>query len=52
MPVFAGADPDHAVDGLSLRGVVVNGRLLVDEATAAEVAGLTIGDHVRGVSFD
>jgi hypothetical protein len=51
VPVFAGADPVHAVDGLTLRHIVVNGRSLVDAATAADVAGLTIGAHVRGVSF-
>jgi hypothetical protein len=52
VPVFEGADPAHAVDGLRFRDVVVNGTRLADAATAARVAGLTIGDHVRDVSFD
>ena len=52
VPVFEGADDVHAVDGLTLRDVVVDGRALVDDATAAEVAGLTIGAHVRGVSVE
>ena len=30
VPVFEGADADHAVDGLRLRSLVVNGRPLVD----------------------
>ena len=49
---FEGADPEHAVDGLRLAGVVVNGEHLHDLATAARVAGLTIGPHVRRVTFD
>lgn len=50
--VFEGADEGHALDGLRLRDVVVNGRHLGDAATAREVAGLTIGPHVRNVTFD
>ena len=50
--MFAGADAAHAVDGLRLRGVVVNGRPLVDRDTARKVAGLTFGEFVRDVSFD
>ncbi len=52
VPVFEGADEGHAVEGLRLSNVVVNGVRLRDAATAARVAGLTIGEHVRDVSFD
>jgi hypothetical protein len=50
--VFEGADAVHAVDGLAFRKVVVNGRHLTDAAIARDVAGLTIGPHVRNVTFD
>ena len=50
--VFEGADEAHAVDGLELRRVTVNGEHLGDAATAASVANLTIGPHVRNVTFD
>jgi hypothetical protein len=50
--VFAGADPVHAVDGLTFRRFVVNGRHLTDASTARDVAHLTIGSHVRNVTFD
>ncbi len=49
--VFEGADQAHAVDGLRLEGFVVNGQRLGDAATARSVAGLTIGPHVRNVTF-
>ncbi len=52
VPVFAGADEEHAVDGLALRNVVVAGRRLVDADTARDVAGLTIGPFVRNVRFE
>jgi len=50
--VFEGADAEHAVDGLRLRRVVVNGRHLHDAATAHAVANLTIGAHVRNVTIE
>ena len=50
--VFEGADETHAVQGLRLKGVVVNGRPLRDAETAREVANLTIGPHVRDVTFE
>ena len=50
VPVFAGADPTHAVDGLRLRDVSVRGTRLTDVASAAN-AGLTIGPFVRDVRF-
>jgi hypothetical protein len=50
--VFEGADDVHAVDGLTFKGVVVNGQRLTDEATARDVANLTIGAFVRGVTFE
>jgi hypothetical protein len=52
VPVFAGVDDAHAVDGLRLRSVVVRGRRLTSAAVAREIAGLTIGDHVRSVEID
>ena len=48
--VFEGADETHGVEGLTLRNVVVNGAHLRDAATAADVAGLAIGEHVRNPS--
>ena len=50
--VFEGADPTHAVDGLAFRRFVVNGRHVTDASTARDVAHLTIGPHVRNVTFD
>lgn len=50
--VFEGADDDRAVDGLHLRNIVVNGRRVSDAATARDVAGLTIGRHVRNVRIE
>jgi polygalacturonase len=50
--VFEGADDLHAVDGLTIRDMVVNGVHLSDAAVARDVAGLTIGPHVRNVSFE
>jgi hypothetical protein len=50
VPVFAGADEVHAVDGLTLRDVVVAGTHVTDEASARG-AGLTIGPFVRNVSI-
>ena len=50
--VFEGADPGHALDDLRLARFVVNGEHLGDASTAARVAGLTIGPHVRRVTFD
>ncbi|HEX2756131.1 MAG TPA: glycosyl hydrolase family 28 protein, partial [Candidatus Limnocylindrales bacterium] len=50
--VFEGADDTHAVDGLRLGGFVVNGQPLRDGPAARDVANLTIGPHVRNVSFD
>ena len=50
--VFEGADETHAVEGLRLRGIAVNGQHLRDAATARRVANLTIGRHVRGVTFE
>ncbi len=50
--VFEGADETHAVDGLTLRRFVVNGQHLGDAATAASVANLTVGPHVRNVTFE
>jgi hypothetical protein len=52
VPAFEGADERHAVDGLRLRGFVVNGRRLTDAETARRVANLTIGPNVRGVTFE
>jgi polygalacturonase len=49
--VFEGADEAHAVDRLRLTNVVVNGRPLDDARTAASVANLTVGPHVRNVTF-
>ena len=48
VPVFAGADEAHAVEGLRLHGVVVGGVPVTDEASAAG-AGLAIGPFVRNV---
>ena len=50
--VFEGADETHAVEGLTLRGLIVNGQHLQDAATAQRVANLTIGPHVRDVIFE
>jgi len=50
--VFEGADEAHAVDGVTLRRLVVNGRHLRTAAEAQQVANLTIGNHVRRVSFE
>ena len=50
--LFEGADPAHAVDGLAFRRVVVNGHHLIDAPTARDVAHMTIGPHVRNVTFD
>jgi hypothetical protein len=52
VPVFAGADDGHAVEGLRLHDVVVRGRRLTSTAEARDVARLTIGAHVRGVEID
>ena len=49
--VFEGADEAHAVDGLAVRGLVVNGERIADAAGAARLAGLTVGPHVRRVTF-
>lgn len=49
--VFEGADETHAVERLTLSGIVVNGEHLRDAATARGVANLTIGPHVRSVTF-
>jgi polygalacturonase len=49
---FEGADDTHAVDGLRLKGFVVNGRHLPDAATARDVAGLSVGPYVRNVTFE
>jgi hypothetical protein len=51
VPVFAGADDAHAVEGLRLHDVVVRGERVTDASSAA-AAGLTIGPYVRGVAFD
>ncbi len=50
--VFEGADEAHAVDGLRLSGIIVNGQHLRDAATARRVANLTVGPHVRNVTFE
>jgi polygalacturonase len=50
--VFEGADDDHAVDGLRIKDVVVNGWRLDGPEIAREVANLTIGPHVRNVGFE
>lgn len=50
--VFEGADEVYAVDGLTLRRFVVNGERLRDPANAESAANLTIGPHVRHVTFD
>lgn len=47
--VFEGADERHAVDGLTIRGLLVNGQHLRSASTAEEVANLSIGPHVRRV---
>ena len=52
MSVFEGADEQHAVEGLTLKGLVVNGQHLHDGATAQRVANLTVGPHVRDVIFE
>jgi hypothetical protein len=58
VPVFEGADADHQLDGLTLRDVVVRGQhvvlgqQLVDESSAAQYAGLTIGGNVTNVRFE
>jgi hypothetical protein len=50
--VFEGADEAHAIEGLRLKGFVVNGQRIGDAASAVEVANLTVGPHVRDVTFD
>lgn len=50
--VFQGADAAHAVRRLALRNVVVNGIRLLDRATAARVANLTIGPFVEDVTIE
>jgi hypothetical protein len=50
--VFQGADDLHAVGGLLLRRVVVNGFHLADRATAERIANLTIGPFVEGVVIE
>jgi hypothetical protein len=50
--VFEGADEVHAVDGLRLKRFIVRGQQLDRTATARDIAGLTIGPHVRNVTFD
>jgi polygalacturonase len=50
--VFEGADEMRAVDGLRLRRFIVRGHQLDRAATARDLAGLTIGPHVRHVTFD
>jgi hypothetical protein len=50
--VFEGADEMHAVEGLTLKALVINGQHLHDAATAERVANLTIGPHVRDVIFE
>lgn len=51
VPVFEGADDGHQVEGLRLRNVVVRGQRLASAEAARDVAGLTIGDHVRDVDI-
>lgn len=51
VPVFEGADERHPVDGLRLRNVVVRGQRLASADAARDVAGITIGDHVRNVDI-
>ena len=50
VPVFAGADEEHRVEGLRLRNVVVNGRRLATHEDARAV-GLTIGPFVDDVDI-
>ena len=52
MPVFEGADEAHPVEGLTLKHVVVNGQHLHDAAAARRVANLSVGPHVRDVTFE
>ncbi|HVE85714.1 MAG TPA: glycosyl hydrolase family 28 protein [Myxococcales bacterium] len=52
VPVFQGADAAHAVRGLRLRDVVVNGTRLVDRATAEKAANLTFGPFVEGLVIE
>ena len=51
VPVFSGADAGHQVDGLRLRNVVVNGRLLTSIEEAEAVAGLTVGPFVTDLEI-
>jgi polygalacturonase len=50
--VFEGADALHAVEGLRLKNVVVNGVRIDSQDTARDVANVTIGPHVRNVTFE
>jgi polygalacturonase len=52
VPVFEGADEAHPVEGLTLKHVVVAGQHLHDAATARRVANLSVGPHVRDVTFE
>ena len=52
VPVFQGADAEHAVKGLHLRNVVVNGVRLTDRAIAEKVANLQIGPFVEDATFE
>jgi hypothetical protein len=52
VPVFRGADASHALRGLVLRNVVVNGVRLHDRAGAERVANLTIGRFVEDVTIE
>ena len=50
--MFEGADDAHAVEGLRLKNVVVNGKHLTSADVAKSEANLTIGPFVKGVSFE
>ena len=52
VPVFQGADASHALHGLILRNVVVNGIHLRTRAMAEEVANLAIGPFVTDITFE
>ncbi len=52
VPVFEGADEEHAVEGLTLKHVVVNGQHLRDAATARRLANLSVGPYVPDVVFE
>jgi hypothetical protein len=49
---FERADELHAIDGLRLKGLVVNGQHLRDAATARRVANLSVGQCVRNATFE